>query len=177
MFLLRLRFGGVEDEAGIARDVQGLEFEIGGAIDEERAPVVEGQVSLPLRVGEAGLRAAQRLLESGHAPGKVGIRGEEGGDGGFFGHGPGGLADEVDDAVALADVGVEFLERRAAGDDEILLHGDVEVGPLEIARQQMAAGSELAAHRGEEEFRVVPVHPAFPPKITRWASASSSSRR
>ena len=54
----------------------------------------------------------------------------------------------------MADVGVELLQRRPARDHEILLHGDIEVGALEIRGQEVAVGNELAADRGQKQFLI-----------------------
>src|SRR5208283_6111255 len=97
--------------------------------------MVQSQIRFPLRVGEAGLRFAQPGSESGHLGGKVGTPLEQGSDGGFLRHGSGGLSDEMDDPVAGPDVVVELLQCAAAGDDEVLLYGDVEGRALEVPGQ------------------------------------------
>ena len=51
----------------------------------------------------------------------------------------------------MADVVVDLVQRRPAPDHEILLHGDIEVGALEIRGQEVAVGNELAADRGQEQ--------------------------
>jgi len=78
--------------------------------------------------------------------------GEQCDHGGLFGHASGGLADEVNDGIALLDVGVEFLQRAAARDEKIFLHGDIEVGAFEVMGQQIAVRRKLVAYRREKEF-------------------------
>ena len=96
-------------------------------------------------VGEPWLwRLAEVLRERRQAQAQFGILGEQRGHRGSFRHGPGCLADQVNDGIAMADVGVELVQRRPAPDHEILLHGDIEVGALEIRGQEVAVGNELA---------------------------------
>jgi len=132
--------------------VQRIELEVHGAINEERAPVIHRQIRLPLGVGDTRLRLAQRRGQRWQPRGEIRIDGEQRGHRGRFRHGTGGLADEMDDGVAMADVSIEFLQRLPAGDNEVLLHGDNEIGPLEIASEQVAVGNEFAADRGGNEF-------------------------
>ena len=71
-----------------------------GAINKERAAVIEREIRLPLRVGETGLQLAQKGREQGHLGGEAGALLEQRGDRRFLRHGSGTFADEVDDAVA-----------------------------------------------------------------------------
>ena len=87
VLLLRLRFPRAEDEPRITGNLESVELEIGGPINEERALVIDRQIGFPLRVGEARLWLAEVLRERRQARAQVGILGEQRGDGGFFRHG------------------------------------------------------------------------------------------
>ena len=75
----------------------------------------------------------------------------------------------MDDTVAGTDVVVEFLERAAAGDDEVFLYRHLECGPLEVLGQQCAIGQELPADRGEKSF-------LLPGTIPRYCHPERESR-
>ena len=49
-----------------------IDFEIGGAINEERALVIEREISLPLRVGKPRLRLARAAASGGRRRPKSG---------------------------------------------------------------------------------------------------------
>ena len=65
----------------------------------------------------------------------------------------------------MADIIVDLLECFSAADDEIFLHGDIEIRPFKIAREEFAAVSELTAHAGEEELFVPAAHPCAVDKV------------
>jgi hypothetical protein len=155
MPLLRLLLGGAENKAGVARNHVIGKVEVGRQVDEQRAPVVNGEAGLPLGVAEAGLRMGQQRRERWQLGGEVGVFVQQIGHRRGFGQGAGGFAEQVNNAITGAYVVVDFSQRAAAGDDEVFLHRDVERGPHEIAGQEHAVGEEFAADGREEEFFVV----------------------
>jgi hypothetical protein len=157
---LRLRFTRAQDEPRITGNMESVELEIRGPINKEWAPVIDRQIRFPLGVGEPRLWLAEILRERRQARAQVGIFGEQRGHRGSFRHGSGRLADQVNDGIAMVDVGVELVQRRPAPDHEILLHGDIEIGALEIRGQEVAVGNELAADRGQKSF-LLPFIPAL----------------
>ena len=180
MFLLRLHLDGVEDKAGVAGDT--VEFVAQSpwgdrrrAGDRDTAPDTP-----PTAVYEkpgCGLRS--RGASGGSFCAKSGYLLQQRSHRGFLRHGSGGLADEVDDAVASADVFVEFLQCAAAGDDEVFLHGDVEGRPLEIPGEQFAVGEKLAADHRKEELPIAEhrSHRTFSRIIEGLSNAKALNRR
>ena len=62
------------------------------------------------------------------------------------------LAASLIAAEAIVTLAAAVKCTDVAGDDEILLHSDIEIGTLEVTSEQIAAGEEFAADGGEEEF-------------------------
>ena len=172
VLLLRLCFTRAEGEPRITGDVESVEIEIRGPVNKEWAPVIDRQIRFPLGVGELRLWLAEVLRERRQARAQIGILGEQRGHRGLFRHASGGLADQVNDGIAMPDVGVELLQCLPTRDHEILLHGDIEVGALEIRGQEVAVGNKLAADRGQKQF-LIAYHPG--PRFSTAASASANS--
>ena len=93
----------------------------------------DGKVGFPLRVGETGLWLREVRGERRQARAEVRVRREQRRHGGFFRHRSGGLADQVNNGVAMTDVGVQLFKRGPPRDSKILLHGDIKVGAFLVA--------------------------------------------
>gem|GEM_PF-6368438 len=119
--------------------------------DQQRLPVVERQPRLPLRVGERRRAVFQEGRERWQAAAEVRVALPDQRQRRRLRERAGHVADEVDDGVAAGDVGVQLVERLAAGWDEVFLHLHDDVVALEVVTQRVAMAAKLGADCREEE--------------------------
>ena len=111
----------------------------------------EPQPGLPLGVRERRTIRLQELLQR-VALTQIGMPSGYGCHRWRFGHRTGHVAHQVDDAVAILDVGVEHLQCFIAGHDEVLLHLYLHVLASQQVAKPLPITQKLGRYRGEEQL-------------------------
>lgn len=122
--------------------------------DEKRLAVIQPQPGFPLRVGDRRRIGFEERYKHRKATDQIQIALADHCQRRRLRQGTGHVADEVDYRVAVADVLVELVQHFAAGGDEILLHLDRDIRPVEVATQGVAVAAKLGAELDRKLFTV-----------------------